>query len=344
MVERTLPGLGLTGFWPLGADGWKDAMDANLRLLSAAAQLSVISRTTALPGSPTDGNIYIVPDAAPEFGGQIAIRDAGAWVYVPPKNGMRVWIQDEENLRVYDGSLWVIPNTAEFQNLPGVGINADYDANNKLSVAAAATLLNHDGAGHQLKINKAAVGDTASLLFQSDWSGRAEMGLSGNDDFSVKVSPNGSAWETGLIIDKDTGEVALPKNMLSLVPTVSASTPGDISVTYSTQVLEVVTFGSIVLFSLRVSFIPTFTTASGQFRIFGFPFSFTGGSGSVVFGGSASKPSYPAGCTALGVNCGAGNNFILLTGMGSEVGTALSIANFVSGENYIISISGVATR
>ena len=107
MAERTLPGLGLTGFWPLGADGWKDEMDANLRLLSAVAQLSVISRTTNLPGSPSDGDIYIVPDAAPEFGGQIAIRDAGAWVYVPPTNGMRAWVQDDAEVVIRSGASWI---------------------------------------------------------------------------------------------------------------------------------------------------------------------------------------------------------------------------------------------
>lgn len=80
MAERTLPGLGLTGFWPLGADGWKDEMDENLRILSGVSQLSVLSQTTALPGSPTNGDIYIVPDDAPSFGGQVAIRDDGAWV------------------------------------------------------------------------------------------------------------------------------------------------------------------------------------------------------------------------------------------------------------------------
>ncbi len=60
-----------------------------------------------------------------------------------------------------------------------------------------ATLLNHDGAGHQLKINKAAAGDTASLLYQDAFSGRAELGLAGDDDFHFKVSPDGSELERG---------------------------------------------------------------------------------------------------------------------------------------------------
>ena len=51
MAERTLPGLGLTGFWDLGANNWKGGMDLNLRKLSLLVQLSVLSMTTALPST-----------------------------------------------------------------------------------------------------------------------------------------------------------------------------------------------------------------------------------------------------------------------------------------------------
>lgn len=54
--------------------------------------------------------------------------------------------------------------------------------------------LAHDGAGHQLKINKAASEDTASILFQSSFSGRAEMGLAGDESFAIKTSSNGDDW------------------------------------------------------------------------------------------------------------------------------------------------------
>lgn len=65
-------------------------------------------------------------------------------------------------------------STPDLNNLAGAGINATSDVTNKLSIAADATLLNHDGNGHQLKLNKAAAADTASLLYQSGFSGRAE--------------------------------------------------------------------------------------------------------------------------------------------------------------------------
>ena len=80
---------------------------------------------------------------------------------------------------------------------------------------ADATLLNHDGDGHQLKINKASASDTASLLYQDAFSGRAEMGLAGDDDFHFKVSPDGASWKEAIVIDRSTGIVAFPFTSLA---------------------------------------------------------------------------------------------------------------------------------
>lgn len=104
MPSRTLPGLELTGFWDLGGGGWKPGMDANLQALSALVQCAVLSRTDALPGGPTDGDMYIVPT-----GGEadnIAIRDDGAWVYFEPKRGWIVHVLDDDEFVFYDGSNW----------------------------------------------------------------------------------------------------------------------------------------------------------------------------------------------------------------------------------------------
>ena len=84
-----------------------------------------------------------------------------------------------------------------------------------LSLAADATLLNHDGDGHQLKINKASAGDTASLLYQDAFSGRAELGLAGDDDFHFKVSADGASWKEAILIDRSTGAVTLPFTTLA---------------------------------------------------------------------------------------------------------------------------------
>jgi hypothetical protein len=81
------------------------------------------------------------------------------------------------------------------------------DPVNRLAVASDAVLFTHAGSGHQIKVNKAASGDTASLLFQTGWSGRAEMGTAGSDDFAIKVSADGAAWTDALVFDAATGTV-----------------------------------------------------------------------------------------------------------------------------------------
>lgn len=105
MAERQLPGLGLTGFWTPGGDGWDVGMDANLRMLSAVTQMGVLSKTTELPASPTDGQIFIVPSGTDA--NKIAIRDNGAWVYLTPAAGWRAWIADTTSYAHFDGSAWV---------------------------------------------------------------------------------------------------------------------------------------------------------------------------------------------------------------------------------------------
>ncbi|MFP3701476.1 hypothetical protein SB758_38995, partial [Burkholderia sp. SIMBA_013] len=57
--------------------------------------------------------------------------------------------------------------------------------------------------------------DTASVLFQSGWSGRAEMGLAGNDGFSIKTSADGAIWRTALLCSGD-GRVSLPNRAVVL--------------------------------------------------------------------------------------------------------------------------------
>lgn len=106
MPQRSLPGLGLIGFWDLGQDGWNTEHDANLRVLSALVQARVLSRTTALPGSPSDGQIYIVPSDAGANANRIAVRDNGAWVYIEAQSGYRAWVSDTSTFAYFNGSAW----------------------------------------------------------------------------------------------------------------------------------------------------------------------------------------------------------------------------------------------
>src|SRR5690606_5999760 len=93
---------------------------------------------------------------------------------------------------------------------PLMGVNATADATNRLVVKSPASLFDEEAGDHRIKINKAAAADTASLVFQSGYSGRAEFGLAGDDDWHVKVSADGAAWTEALRVDRTTGRVSLP--------------------------------------------------------------------------------------------------------------------------------------
>lgn len=177
-----------------------------LRMLDALVQLSVESRAlSAPPPSPAEGARYIVASGATgDWAGQdhaVALNAGGGWLFLTPNAGWRAWVAEDEAEVIWRDGQW--------QAQPGVlpdrlGLGTAADPVNRLSVAAPATLLTHEGAGHQLKVNKAAVGDTASLLFQSNWTGHAEMGLAGETAFSIKVS-DGTSWTTALSFDPATG-------------------------------------------------------------------------------------------------------------------------------------------
>ena len=176
-----------------------------LQMLDVMVQLAVAEFDAVLPpATPSAGACYALGasptgDWAANPGDLACWQDSG-WVYLTPRPGWRAWDIAAQDMRVWDGTGWVVmvrfPDT-----LDQLGIQATPDVTNRLSVQSPASLFSHAGAGHQMKINKAAAADTASLLFQSTWTGHAEMGLTGNNAFSIKTSPDGSSWTTNLVAD-----------------------------------------------------------------------------------------------------------------------------------------------
>lgn len=193
-----------------------------IELLDMIVQLGV-QGTGAIqpPATPVTGETWalgVLPNGAwAGQGGKIASFRGGGWLFVTPQTGWQAYDISTQNMLVYNGADWEqTQNAPSFNNLTGVGVNTTADPTNKLSVASDAVLFSHAGAGHQLKVNKSGSAETASVVFQSNWAGRAEMGLAGNDDFAVKVS-DGGTWFTGLTVAGATGAVRI-NEMLNLAP------------------------------------------------------------------------------------------------------------------------------
>lgn len=185
-----------------------------LQRLDLLAQLTLqgVAQTTP-PTTPQEGQIWAL-GASPAGdwtgrAGDLAAWTNGAWLFVTPQTGWQATDLGDGAAKIWDGTAWTaLAGGTSLENVAGLGVNSSFDAFNRLVVASEASLLTHEGAGHQLKINKAQAGDTASLLFQTGFSGRAEMGTTGSDDFAVKVSPDGVSWTDALIVDGATGHLS----------------------------------------------------------------------------------------------------------------------------------------
>lgn len=194
-----------------------------LRMLDALVMLAVRDRDlSAPPGSPAEGDRYLVnPTGAGAFAGkdgQIAQYRDGAWAFHAPLAGWLCYVEDEDALLLFDGSDWGSPlgPNPVLQNLALLGVGTVADATNpfaaKLNNALwTARAVGEGGDGDlRYKLNKEAAGNTLSMLFQTGYSGRAEIGLTGDDDLHLKVSDDGVTWRDAVVVAAADGRVSFP--------------------------------------------------------------------------------------------------------------------------------------
>ena len=192
-----------------------------LRLLDALVHPGVLDRDLDTPPvDPQEGNHYIVgAGATGAWAGkddQLAAFMDGAWFFLPPVAGMLAYVTDEARLLVWDGGSWGEAVPQILQNLPLLGIGTTADATNvfaaKLENALWTAKTTGEGGSGDLryKMNKEASGKVLSLLLQSNWTGRAELGLLGNDDFSIKVGGDDWSWHQALSVDRNSGALSTP--------------------------------------------------------------------------------------------------------------------------------------
>lgn len=106
MASRTLPNVGLKGFWSLGEDNWKEENDTNLLKLSVLTQGRVLSLVSATPGSPSAGDVHLFSDSHPTQAGKVAVYDNSAWVYITPLTGWQLYDVASGFSRRYNGTTW----------------------------------------------------------------------------------------------------------------------------------------------------------------------------------------------------------------------------------------------
>ncbi len=193
-----------------------------LRILDGLVQLSVLDRDlTAPPGSPTDGDRYIVASGASGvwtgWDLNIALWVDGAWLRLPPRAGWRAWVEDEGVLLAYNGSTWIGTTPTALQNLALLGLGTTADAANPFSAKLNAALwtaktVAEGGSGDLFyTMNKEVAADDLGLTLQTGFVTKALMGLFGSDKFRLAVSADGSSFFDGLIVDNANGIVDQPR-------------------------------------------------------------------------------------------------------------------------------------
>lgn len=113
-------------------DTYTPPMDRFLRMIQALAQLNVISYSvTAPPGSPSDGDTYLVPAGATgawtghdQSVAYWTLHDlanpSGVWEFYVPRTGWFAYDNADGNFYRFDGAVWVALNfaTTAFQSAP----------------------------------------------------------------------------------------------------------------------------------------------------------------------------------------------------------------------------------
>ncbi|MCE1235100.1 MAG: DUF2793 domain-containing protein [Hyphomicrobiales bacterium] len=208
-------------------------MNEALLRLDETVQLAVADRDLAAPpADPATGSRYLVAAGASGAwaGGEgaVACERDGVWDILKPRAGWLCWVEDEACLLIHDGASWrdaadaagwLKASALADGSIARLGVATTPDATNRFAVKADAALFAGDavaGSGDmRLCLDKTAAGRDAALLFETGWSGRALLGLLGDDDFSIKVSADGASWTEALRIAAATGRIGLPTGALA---------------------------------------------------------------------------------------------------------------------------------
>ena len=193
-----------------------------LSALDGLVQTAVeTASATAEPPAPPDGALYILPEGrtGPEWalhppGSLLRFADGG-WTRLAAGDGAIAYVRDTGAVLFRSGGLWRPLGQAlgHLQNVSRLGLNTEADAANPFAARLNKALFTATpaaaGGDGDLRVtfNKETPADVLSLLFQSAYSGRAELGLAGDDDLQLKVSPDGAVWREGLRVERGTGRL-----------------------------------------------------------------------------------------------------------------------------------------
>lgn len=191
-------------------DGTGDPLRSAFRKINTFH--SVISRTASVPGSPSNGDLYIVPSGATgAWSGQqnkFAWFNGSSWEFYSPTEGIEVWVRDVDQKWRFN-STWSVVDEGSSTQINLVGVNNVYmvvasNAAQAVGVGATVTV-----AFDNVILDPSNLWDIVndrSNPIPSSLNGKVALFLtqvvhtadgSGNIETSIQVSSDGgSSWAT----------------------------------------------------------------------------------------------------------------------------------------------------
>jgi len=176
--------------------------------LDALIQIGLESRSLDEPPlEAVEGSCWLIPpgggagDWSGRTAGTIVRRDADQWIDEAMPVGAVAFVADETRLIVLTASGWlgVGETLAVVGPIEAIGVGVAADTSAPLGIMGPISRFNADSDGdHRILINRADVGDTASIIFQTGHQGTAEIGLCGEDGLSLRTSDDGSDWRPAI--------------------------------------------------------------------------------------------------------------------------------------------------
>lgn len=172
-------------------------------VIDALMNIGAITRTLATPpGSPATGDLYIIassPTGAWSGKANNITYYNQTWNFIAPKEGIRIWVSDEDKIYIWNGSAWVTQQVKEFiAGRIDTAANKDYtlivDCPYALTITETTTQSASGTCTATFKINTTALGGTAnsvSTTKQSQTQASANSASAG-DKIVMTVSSNSS--------------------------------------------------------------------------------------------------------------------------------------------------------
>ena len=203
--------------------------------LDALTHPVALSSTLSAPPAASDGDAYIIPDGAiGEWAGQdraLAVFDNGGWLYLTPRRGWRVWVEDQNDYSTFVSDRWVSALSGAYEEGAYSAIRIATSDETLSGASHVASLLLPDRA--------VVIGVTARVIADISGAGVTgwRIGVSGADDRygaqiglvadsssnGVTSAPVSYYAETPLLISAeggafDAGQVRLAAHYILLTP------------------------------------------------------------------------------------------------------------------------------